>query len=344
MNLNYFRFKTILNHMLKKLFTSKLFPFWFFHVPIFPYYLYASLRRRNLAFFTNINPNWHTGGFVNSSKIDAFKGIDSKWLPKSVHVSKNTSISVLKTTLSKQNIHFPYILKPNEGERGLGVIKLTNNEELEAVLNKNSTSFIIQEFIDFPLEFGILYYRCPITQEEGITSICNKEVPFVLGDGKSTLLQLVTKKYKNKTFENLTVAMHLHILEIGEPFLLEYIAHRNRNCVFKNFNHLYSEQLLSTFKAIASKMDSFYFGRFDIKVTSIEDLLKGKNIKILEVNGANSQPIHIFDTSYSFYKCYRDLHTHWRLIHKISKQNSTLGNQPDTTRSLAKELFKKYRR
>lgn len=328
--------------MLKKVFTSNLFPFWFFHVPIFPYYLYASLRRRSFSFFTNTNPNLHTGGFVNSSKIAAFKGIDSKWLPKTLYFSNNTPFSVLKKELTTHFIQFPFILKPNEGERGQGVVKITNQKELEATCNQVTTSFIVQEYIDLPLEFGILFYKCPITREEGITSICNKEVPFVIGDGKSTLLALVSKKYKGKTFENFTPSVKDQILDYEEKFSLEYIAHRNRNCVFKNFNHLNSDQLLATFKDITSEMDQFYFGRFDIKTSSMNDLLQGENIKILEVNGVNSQPIHIFDPSYSFYKCYKDLHHHWKLIYKISKQNSALGIQPVKTHSLIKELIKKY--
>lgn len=90
-------------------------------------------------------------------------------------------------------------------------------------------------------------------------------------------------------------------------------------------------------------MAGFHFGRFDIKVKSIENLIVGNNLKILEVNGVNSLPIHIFDPSYSTYKCYKDLHEHWRLIYTISKQNVAIGNHPIKTKDLIREIVSKYK-
>jgi len=323
--------------MLKKIFANKIFPFWFFHVPIFPYFLFLSLKRGSLAFFTNINPNIYTGGFTNSSKIDALKGIDSKWLPKLAYFSKNT-FDIVEKELSKQKIDYPMILKPNKGERGLGVIKINNRKELIIALNKTNSDFIIQEFIDYPLEFGVLYYRNPKTDKPDISSICFKEMPFVIGNGKDELQVLIRKKYNSIEFENINSQNKNRIIGNNEQFFLEYVAHRSKNCTFKNFNHIYSKKLIETFSSITSKMENFHFGRFDIKVNKVEDLIYGNDLKILEVNGANSQPIHIFDPDYSFYKCYRDLHAHWYLIYQISKKNSSMGFNPMKTKDLIKEL------
>ena len=326
--------------MLKRLFTSTIFPFWFFHVPIFPYFLFLSLKRGSLAFFTNTNPNIYTGGFVNSSKIDAFKGIDSKWLPKFIYFSENT-IDKVEKGLRKKKMDYPIILKPNKGERGLGVIKINDRKELITVLNKTTFDFIVQEFIDYPLEFGVLYYRNPQTNKSNISSICSKKMPFVIGNGKDELQGLIRKKYNSIKFENVNSQNINRVIGKNEQFSLEYVAHRSKNCVFKNFNYIYSKKLIDTFSTITSKMENFHFGRFDIKVNTVEDLINGNNLKILEVNGVNSQPIHIFDSDYSFYKCYRDLHTHWNMIYKISKKNSSMGFIPMKTSDLFKELIDK---
>jgi|TARA_B110000037_G_scaffold19271_1_gene20482 D-alanine-D-alanine ligase-like ATP-grasp enzyme len=328
--------------MLKKLFTSSFLPFWFFHIPIFPYFLFLSLKRKSLSFFTNVNPNIYTGGFVSSSKVDAFKGIAQNYIPKFILLSEN-KLDKIEKELNNQKIKYPFILKPNKGERGIGVIKVNNRDELINKLNNITSDIIIQEFIDHPLEFGILYYKHPKTGEDGISSITKKEFPFVLGDGKSSLKTLVTNKYKNSNFENINCQNLNQVLNKAEHFALEYIAHRNKKCVFKNFNFLNSKKLVETFRNITSNMDSFHFGRFDVKVKSIEDLIDDNNIKILEVNGVNSQPIHIFDPSYSTYKCYKDLHEHWRLIYKISKQNVTKGYQPIKTKYLIREIVNKYK-
>jgi Tubulin-tyrosine ligase family len=326
--------------MLKRLFTNTIFPFWFFHLPILPYFLFLSLKRGSFAFFTNTNPNIYTGGFVNSSKIDAFKGIDSKWLPKQAYFTTK-NIDVVQKELSKQRIYYPMILKPNKGERGFGVVKINNKTELIRTLDKTSSDFIVQEYIDYPLEFGVLYYRNPKTDNPDISSICFKEMPFVIGNGKDELQMLIWKKYNSMEFENLNNQNRNRTIDKEESFSLEYIAHRSRKCLFKNFNHIYSKELIETFRLITCNMENFHFGRFDIKVNKVDDLISGNGLKILEVNGVNSQPIHIFDPHYSFYKCYRDLHAHWYMIYQISKKNSSLGFKPMKTKDLIKELINK---
>jgi len=326
--------------MLKGFFTNRAFPFWFFHVPIFPYYLYLSIRRRSLAFFTNTNPNIFTGGFVNSSKINAFKGIDSKWLPKQAFFTSNL-IDVVENELRHKCIEYPFILKPDKGERGFGVVKVNNREELLEKLHKVTDDFIIQEFIDFPLEFGILFYQNPKTNKGDISSICYKEMPFVIGNGVDELQELIFKKYNTLDFENINNQNSKKVLDENDHFLLEYIAHRNRSCLFKDYNSIYSNQIIETFSLITSKMENFNFGRFDVKAKTIESLTTGNDLKILEVNGVNSLPIHIFDPIHSFYKCYKDLYAHWFTIFQISKRNSSLGFKPMKTNDLIKEIRKK---
>ncbi|HOZ87200.1 MAG TPA: hypothetical protein PL029_05545, partial [Bacteroidia bacterium] len=43
-------------------------------------------------------------------------------------------------------------------------------------------------------------------------------------------------------------------------------------------------------------------GRYDIRCTSIEDLKKGNNFSILELNGSGAEPAHIYDPNFSYLK------------------------------------------
>ena len=61
--------------------------------------------------------------------------------------------------------------------------------------------------------------------------------------------------------------------------------------MFINSNHLITPALSASFDRISKQIDGFYFGRFDLRVKTIEDLEAG-NIQILELNGCvQSQPI-----------------------------------------------------
>jgi hypothetical protein len=324
--------------MLKKIFTYPGFPFWFFHLPIVPYYLYLSTRRLSLAFFTNTNPSIHTGGFVNDSKTDYIKEMDKEFIPEYLFIDQKKSFENTLTALSQKKMAFPLIFKPNIGERGRGVIKVNDEAELRQQLEKNPSDVIIQEFIDYPLEFGVLYYHFPNNREEGITSITLKEFPNVKGDASSTVKELIEFKYGNLSFENLKDINLDTVLEKEETLQLEYIAHRSRHCIFRNYNHINCPELLATFSKISDQIDGFYFGRYDVKVNSVADLISGKNIKILEINGVGSQPIHVFDPSYPFLKTYLDLSRHWKLIFKISRENQKRGFHPISFKKLCDEI------
>ncbi len=294
----------------------------------------------SLAFFTNINPSFYMGGFVGSSKQDALSSVDDHYKPKTIYVDEFTSIDLLIQQLEKRKISFPVILKPNRGERGKGVMKISSSQELNQILTSTSTDFLIQEFVDYPLEFGVLFYRIPKTNRSGISSICLKILPFVEGDGTKDVFQLIREKFSRTSFENLNDDNKHKILKKGEILNLEYISHRSRGCIFKDLNQIKSKEILKTFDGIAKQLKGFNFGRFDVKTKSRGDLIRGKDIKILEINGANSQPIHIFDPNYSFFKCYKELHAHWRLIYEISKANSKLGFAPASTQTLIKAIIK----
>ena len=69
------------------------------------------------------------------------------------------------------------------------------------------------------------------------------------------------------------------ILSKGEELLLEPIGNHNRGTEFLDGSDKINEQLVKVFDEVASTMDGFYYGRFDVKVKDWESLYQGK-IKI----------------------------------------------------------------
>ena len=111
----------------------------------------------------------------------------------------------------------------------------------------------------------------------------------------------------------------------GETRILEPIGNHCRGTKFKNANYLINEQLHEVFNAIALPIEGFFYGRFDMKVRSVEDLYLGQHIKIMELNGVSSEPGHIYDPSSTLLQAYRDLTWHWKLVADIAKENRDLG-------------------
>ena len=105
-------------------------------------------------------------------------------------------------------------------------------------------------------------------------------------------------------------------------------------------NYLINEKLNEVFDKICIPINGFYYGRFDLKVKGIEDLYRGENIRIMELNGASSEPGHIYDPSLTLFKAYKDLLSHWKRLADISKGNMKLGLKPVSFLLIIKSYWK----
>jgi hypothetical protein len=82
--------------------------------------------------------------------------------------------------------------------------------------------------------------------------------------------------------------------------------------------------LSKSFDEISKQIEGFYFGRFDLRCGSIEDLYSG-NIKIVELNGCGAEPAHIYDPEFKLFNAVGVLLTHWRQIFEIARENHKRG-------------------
>ncbi len=231
--------------------------------------------------------------------------------------------------MQNAGINFPVVCKPDKGERGYKVEKINSPEELKNYLNNISGNFILQEFIDYPLEFGVLYYELPDGTKSEITSVVKKGFLTITGDGVSTTRELMSKslraRFQLKTTEKKLGEKMNFVLPEGEQFLVEPIGNHCRGTEFINSNDLITPQLLSVFDSIAAKIPGFYYGRFDLKVQTIDDLYSGKNIKIIELNGVTSEPAHIYGRSMNILKAAKSVINHSTIIFTIAMQNRKRG-------------------
>jgi hypothetical protein len=304
-------------------------PYWLFYFPVYFYWLWLSLRARSFVFFSAANPLMEMGGFCGYSKSNVLNQFPSDWIPKTqVLLLTSNNISV-NTNIILENFRFPLILKPDVGERGWKVEKIHTKEELLEYLSQNQGKLIVQEYIDYPLEFGVMYSRLPGQARGKITSMVQKEFLSVIGDGKSTLADLFHRSKRTRYYEDTLLLLYkdeLHtILPEHTKKELVSIGNHCRGTTFLNANHLITPALVSVFDQISQQISGFYFGRYDIRVPSLDDLYDGKNIKILELNGANSEPAHIYDPQMPILNAYKHLFSHWHNLFEISIRNHKKG-------------------
>lgn len=312
-----------------KVFYYEYWPFWLFFLPLVPYWLYLALRARSLTYFTAANPGILHSGVFGESKTEILKNISPDYLPKTIYCAAATDWMEVEKQLQSVALKYPIIIKPDVGERGSQVEKVNDLSQLKTYLSNVSENFIIQEFLDLPLELGVLYYRFPDGNGSGISSIVVKEFLSVKGNGKHTLRQLIQMNERaHLQLESLKIKfsdLMDVVIEDGEDLLLQPIGNHCKGTKFLSGQHLINDELVEVFDKVASTIVGFNFGRFDLKVPSLEDLQAGRNIKIMELNGVTSEPAHIYDPQLNLFKAYRETAKSMKIMFRVSQQNRKLG-------------------
>ena len=301
---------------------------WFYY-PLLPYIFYQAWRARSAGFFTTINPSFENSGFYAYSKKAILDLIPNQYKPQDFFIQKEENVV---SFFIKNKLSFPLITKPDKGERGKGVTKICNSKDFDIYhLQNTDTEYIVQEFASEKLEFGVFYSRLPNEEKGIISSLTLKEFLSVTGDGISTLGELISNnnraRFQEKKLRERFEVEWCSVLEIGKILELEPIGNHCRGTRFINANYLITKQLEYVFDGIARQIPGFYYGRFDLRTASLADLYDGK-VKIMELNGANSEPTHIYDASFGLFNAYRTIAWHWKRIADISIQTQKMGVKP----------------
>ncbi|MEO1049098.1 MAG: hypothetical protein AAFX87_00615 [Bacteroidota bacterium] len=316
------------SNFLIKLSSWEYWPFEVVYFPIFFYWFWLSIKSRSFFFFSASNPGIENGGMLGESKFSILEKIDPAIKPKTFFLKAPATVSHILSLMKTEDMRFPVILKPDIGERGWRVKKISNENELEEYAKDMHVDFLVQEFIDLPMELGVFYYRYPDDQKGLVSSIVMKEMLTVTGDGKSTLSELVLQndraKLQFETLEETYNGQMEQVLADGVKKELVAIGNHSLGTKFLDGNYLINQRLNETFDQISSAIDGFFFGRFDLRCADDKALYEGK-IKVMELNGAGSEPAHIYNPGFSLRKAYGVLFHHWKVLYEISKINHKKG-------------------
>ncbi len=332
-------------------------PPWAFYPPVVLYIIFLGLKYRCLTLFTCANPAIEDGGFIGESKSAILfrlgKAAESRQfiarlalLEQSLSFEKKLERAL--AFMQQNSLAYPVVLKPDAGERGSGVSIVRSNRELEDyLLASGRTNVIIQEYAA-GFEFGVFCYRFSQADRAQIFSITRKVFPSVVGDGQSSLEELILKDKRAVCMSRAYFAAQRERLwEVPAPNTLVQlieIGTHCRGCIFLDGDEVRSSELEAAIDKLAKTFAGFHFGRFDIRTQSLEDFQQGKNFKVVELNGVTSEATSIYDPKNSLFDAYRILFRQWRLAFEIGQENRKLGAKPSTITRLGRLTFEKWRR
>ena len=299
------------------------------YVWIYPIWIYYCIRAKSFFFFSASNPSIEYGGFINESKKDIHALIPAQYNPQTAFFDLPVNPDGIPAILREEGLFFPLIGKPNKGGRGRGVKILHTESDVIAYARTATIDFHIQEFVSFRNEVGIFYYRIPGQQKGTISGIVRKEFLTAIGDGVRTIRELVSDEQRYilqlKALEQIHGDDLEEVLPAGEKRVLVPYGNHARGALFLDDSHLIDEQLLLTIDRICTTIDGFYFGRLDIRYNNWEELKEGKNLMIIEVNGAGSEPTHMYDPRHSLFFAWHEITRHWKILYQVSRANHLKG-------------------
>lgn len=313
----------------QKLTNWELWNFYVLYFPIFPVWLWYCLRSWSFWYFSSSNPTLTFGGFEGEGKKEMYDQLPSYSYPRTIYILHDWPFEEVKKKVSDAGFSFPFIVKPDIGMKGILFRRIDNDNQLKKYHERIPVEYIVQDLIELPVEVSVFYYRFPWEQKGVVSGFIDKELLQVKGNGCSTLKDLVANhpraKFRLEEMEHRHGHRFGRIIPEGEIFYLSYAGNHNRGAHFTNLHKEIDDDLQKVFDDLSHFTDKFYYGRYDIKTTSIEDLKQGKNFQIIEFNGCGAEPNHIYDCGMSIWQAYGVILHHWKVLFKISRYNHRNG-------------------
>jgi len=313
-----------------KLFHWEYWSFNMVYVWIYPIFFLLCARARSFFFFAAANPAIRNGGFLNESKKAIYELMPRHLYPRTIYFSLPVNKESVLKDIIKGEFYFPLIGKPDSGGKGRGVKILKDERDVLQYAEQALVDFHIQQFVPYEKEVGIFYYRFPGQDNGRLSGIVKKEFLSVRGDGFNAIRKLLMKEdraiLQMKSLERIYGNELDTILPDGQKKIMVPYGNHARGAKFLDDSHLIDQQLTTVIDNVCKQVKEFYFGRLDIRYRDWEELKAGKNFCVIEVNGAGSEPTHIYDPRHTLFFAWKEIIRHWIILCRISRLNHKQGH------------------
>ncbi|PZX55596.1 ATP-grasp domain-containing protein [Algoriphagus chordae] len=298
-------------------------PSWWFHLPMALIGISWAIRLWKANYFAAANPALENGGLYNYSKYAAQNHFPQANLPATCLIHSEEDIEMIMEKISAQNLQFPFIIKPDVGERGKGVKLIHQQEDLEIYLKEQPVeAYLIQGFVAKSQEYGVFFFKNPATGELEIPSLTRKIPLQILGDGISKLSELIQNHPRASRYQNLIEVSDPSFVPLqGELIKLSPMGNHCKGAVFLDYSAYINADMIAALRRIFESVEGINYGRLDVKVDHLSDLSEPDRISILEVNGANAEPAHLYSPEKNYHDGLKTINSYFHTMAMIAKQN-----------------------
>lgn len=355
---------------LKKIISIEFWPRWAFYTPLVPGMIYQAIRRGPMT-FTCVNPDISRGGgVVGESKAEIFEGLQGH---SSGHVVPTHLIAAGKDADARTDevdrlvredaalAGYPVILKPDESQLGHGFKVIRSREDARIYFADMTRAALLQSYHPGPHEVGVLWARDLIGGRLGdrgrIFSVTRKEFPTLIGDGVSTIEQLIWKHRRRRLQAEVFLKRLADRLEeippAGAEIRVGVAGNHAQGTVFTDGADLITPALEARIDDIArnfsrrerapGEIGGLDFGRFDIRYTSDDALRRGEGFAIVELNGTMSESTNMYDPNTSGIWTYKILYRQWSTLYRLGLARRRTGVRPMSPMDLVRAVRDHFR-
>ncbi|WP_102504858.1 ATP-grasp domain-containing protein [Salinivibrio kushneri] len=328
-----------------------------FYTPVVVQSIGLGLYYRSLTLPLIANPGISLSGMVGEAKSEVFAQagdtaqpyIAAYWRWTRPNAITPSIKKTLLAELAKAGITMPLVAKPDKGCRGAGVQRIDTEKKLFAYIRTfpPDRDIIFQALAPYDAEAGVFYIRYPGEERGQLFSLGLKYLPAVIGDGRRTLAALIQHHDAASVRGHLYHQRHHHqldeVIPAGVRIPLAFSGSHCRGAIFKDGAAWVTPALTAKIDTIAKDINGFYFGRFDIKFRDIASLQQGKGLCIVEINGASSEPAHIWDSEGGYFQAIRALLHQYRHLYHIGARLRLRGHQPPSVFALLRAWYQERR-
>ena len=320
-NINNISFKKIY----KKLYQREYRPNKYFRIPVYVIRTRYAIKSGHPFFFSAINPGIAGMGFLDDTKTDTYKLLDTKYYPQSIEIQLPLSLQNIQDTIQKYNLQYPLIIKPDgDSVQGNNVYKIeSKNHRKQYITSLPRWNYLLQEYIDGE-EYSIYYYRYPTQKKWQILGITKKIYPTIIGDGHSNVWEIIRNHERYHRYYRLfKEKYHINMDEIISLWASKQLASIGNHCKWSMFldRSWYSSENLSHHIDNIFQDTGLYLFRLDVKTPSRKKLLEW-NFKIIESNnGIFAEPTYMYDPNYKIIDAYKQIAIIWYHGYKIAQYN-----------------------
>lgn len=330
-------------------------PKWLNLLPMIAQWLWLSMKYGSWTLPAAANPGISAGGLAGEGKSEYFRmmGPLASAHTATFAVFRNsrsrTTVEDAERTMAKVRLAYPLILKPDIGWCGFGVRIVRTRDEMKSYLDAcpDDADVIFQKFVPYDGEAGIYFVRSPGETRGRITGILLRFFPRVVGDGHSTIAELMARNPRARRLggdgRSEPCCDTTRIPRVREIVRLSITGSTRVGGMYQDATSLVTPELEKAINEIAMDMQHLHVARFDLRYETIGAMRAGHSFKIIEVNGSGAEAVHAWDPRYTLAEAYKIVFEKQRMLFSVGAAMRKRGHRPPSGWEIVKLYWRQER-